>query len=366
MEEILTQLAVCLPAHGFSAEVVALQPGPLLARLREAGVPTRLIAAGRLRQPHNVLRTIAALARVFHVGRHDLVYSNMATAHLYAALGARAAGLPALWCQSGSPDPPDWMDRAASALPAAGVIALSREAAASQERVNPRRRVHLMHPGVDVARYHVHRDPALRAAHGVPADAPLVSIVGRLQPWKGQLEFLEAASHVRRVHPECRFAVVGGAILGWEGDYPARLEARARELGLADAVVFTGHTPYVDRWMAASDIVVNASLPEPFGLVVIEALASGCAMIALDRGGPRDIIEDGRSGLLCSSRDPRELAGAIERLVDDHVLRARLGAQGRARVEREFTREAMARRFASIAAQLIATSAHRRRSKRVA
>ncbi|MGI8714009.1 MAG: glycosyltransferase family 4 protein [Solirubrobacteraceae bacterium] len=354
MEEILTHLAVGLPALGYRADVVALQPGPLIARLREAGVPTRLISAGRLRQPHNVLRTVARLARLVHTGGYDLVYSNMATAHLYAALGARATRTPALWCQSGFPDPPGLMDRAATVLPAKGVIALSREAVASQERMVPRRRVYLMHPGIDLGRYRVRRDLALRAAHGLPANAPLVSIVGRLQPWKGQQEFLEAAARVRQAHPECRFAVVGGAILGWEGDYPARLEAQARKLGLADAV-FTGHTSEVNRWMAASDIVVNASSPEPFGLVVVEALASGCAVIAIDRGGPRDIIENGHSGLLCATREPSELARAIGRLIKDEPLRARLGHHGRSRVERDFTREAMIQRFAMIVADATAT-----------
>jgi glycosyltransferase involved in cell wall biosynthesis len=100
--------------------------------------------------------------------------------------------------------------------------------------------------------------------------------------------------------------------------------------------------------MAASDIMVNASAPEPFGLVIVEAMAAGCAVVAVASGGPRDIIEDGISGVLCATREPRELAEAIQRLLDDVGLRRDIGRAARARVEAEFTREAMADRFADI------------------
>jgi glycosyltransferase involved in cell wall biosynthesis len=100
--------------------------------------------------------------------------------------------------------------------------------------------------------------------------------------------------------------------------------------------------------MAASDIMVNASAPEPFGLVVVEAMAAGCAVVALANGGPRDIVEDGVSGVLCPTREPRVLAAAIERLLGDAGLRREIGRAARARVEAEFSREAMAQRFANI------------------
>jgi glycosyltransferase involved in cell wall biosynthesis len=361
-EDILFNLALCLPQFGVRARVISLRDGPLVARLERAGVETSVIDAGRLRQPAHFVATARALRAVIARGEFDAVYANMPKAHLYLAWGGRREGVAMLWCQAGFPDPPHWIDRIVAALPVEAVIAESRDALAAQSRLVPAAKVHLMHPGIDMTRFSVGRDPQLRREHGIDPHAPLVSIVGRLQPWKGQREFLAAAALVAGAEPAAHFAVVGGAILGTEGDYPAELERLAQRLGIAQRTVFTGHTGEVSRWMAASDVVVNASAQEPFGLVVIEAMASGCAVVAVARGGPRDAIEDGISGLLCPAREPAALAAAIISLVGDGALRARLGEAARAAGASRFTREAMSARFAEIVRLAVAarSGAHNR------
>lgn len=347
-EDVLFNLAMALPAFGLTLDVVSLQTGPLVDRLTEHGIDVTVIEAGRLRDLVRFTRSARQLATMMRRTRYAAVVSNLPKAHLYAALPARTRRLPALWFQAGYPDPAHWTDRIASALPATGVIAVSSETAAAQQRLNRRRTVHLMHPGIDLSRFRVGSNPAIRARYGIPPSSTLVALVGRLQPWKGQREFLRAGALVAESHPQAHFAVVGGAILGWEGDYPAQLKKLASGLGLEGRVTFTGHTNEVTAWMNASDIVVNASQPEPFGLVIVEAMASGCAVVAVASGGPRDIIEHQRSGLLCETRDPAVLADAVRRLLDDGELRVALGRAGRARVEAQFSRESMARRFTDI------------------
>lgn len=353
MEDILFNLAALMPSVGMTARVICLQPGPLVERLAEQGTAVDVIEAGRLRDLARALGTSRRIAGVMRAGPFDAVISNMPKAHLYAAPPAARQRVPALWIQAGYPDPPHWMDRLASTLPAAAVIALSRDAADAQQRVSRRRRIRLMHPGINLGRFHLGNDPELRAQHGIPLDRTLVSLVGRLQPWKGQREFLQAARVLADSHPTTRFAIVGGAILGWEGNYPEELKQLAGALQLSERVTFTGHTDEVSRWMRASDIVVNASQPEPFGLVVVEAMAAGCAVVAVATGGPRDIIEDGRSGLLCATKEPAMLAAAIRRLLDDRQLRTELGQAARRRVEADFSREAMVSRFSAIVREAI-------------
>jgi glycosyltransferase involved in cell wall biosynthesis len=348
MEEILFGLATTLPSEGIVARVVCLRPGPLVDRLAEHGIEPVLFDSGRIRNAARFATTVSSLRTLIRREQFDLVYSNMPKAHLYVAPAVGRQQLPTLWCQGGIPERPHWLDRAATALPATGIIALSREAVESQRQLAENRMVHLMHPGTDLSRFRVGSDPDLRQQHRIPVDAPLVSIVGRLQPWKGQSEFLHAARLLTNSHPKAHFAVIGGAVLGWEGNYSSDLENLATDLGIKDRVTFTGHTTDVHRWMSASDIVVNASQPEPFGLVVVEAMACGCAVVAVDGGGPRDIISHGDNGLLCASRAPEHLAGLVELLLKDPEARRRIGAAARCRVETQFSREAMAARFATI------------------
>jgi len=365
MEEIVFNLALSLPGAGVNTEVISLAPGPLVHRLETCGIAVRVLQAGRLRNVHRAIATSRALGRALAQGGFDAVFSNMPKAHLYTAIPARRHGVAALWCQAGLPEHPHWMDRLACALPADAVIALSRDAVKAQQRLNAGCPVHMLHPGVDLARYTVRSDTELRRAAGVPTDAPLISLVGRLQPWKGQREFLRAAALVARSHPTARFAIVGGAILGWEGDYPHELKRLAVSLGIDEQVIFTGHTEDVPRWLAASDIVVNASDPEPFGLVVIEAMAAGCAVVALATGGPRDIIEDGRTGVLCRGRSPEELAAPIDRLIENPMLRVGIGAAARERIARHFSRERTAESFARIVRRAVDSRASPRRSANI-
>jgi glycosyltransferase involved in cell wall biosynthesis len=346
--EILYNLATCLPRFGVTPLLVALQTGPLVDRLGDAGVDVRLIRAGRVRQTHRLINTWRQLMAEIAVKRPDVVFSNEAKGHLYAGPAARFCHIPALWCQPGYPQPPSAIDRLATALPAVGVIAESRDAAAAQRRLNVSREVHIMHPGVDTTRFRPASDPNLRQEHGIAYDEVLVSLVGRLQPWKGQRQFLHAAASLVGKYPRTRFAVVGGAVLGTEGSYPDELRQLTRALELEANVIFTGHTDTVHRWMAASDVVVNASDPEPFGLVIVEAMACSCAVVAVGRGGPRDIVEHSYSGILCPDGQPASLADGIAMLLENPSLRTSVGLAGRKRVEDLFTREAMTRAFVDI------------------
>lgn len=354
-EEILFNLVERLPDWGVAPQVISLAHGPLVERLEAIGADVKVIEAGRLRDPRSFRRISAEMAAVLRHGRFDIAYSNMPKAHLYLAIPARRHRVPALWAQMNYPHPASIMDRAASALPAAGVIALSHAAVAAQHRLNRHRRLHVLHPGIELTRFRIQADHDLRSRHRIPQDVPLISLVGRLQPGKGQREFLRAVSLIADSHPSAYFAVVGGAVLGWEGDYPEEVRLLAKELGLDHRVVFTGHTNEVHRWMAASDVVVSASHSEGFGLVIVEAMASGCAVVAVaSSGGPRDIIEHGRTGLLCVDPQPQRLAEAMKSLLDSPELRAALGSRARHRVETYFSRERMTERFVGILHETVA------------
>lgn len=256
----------------------------------------------------------------------------MTKGHIYGGSAARLARLPAVWWQHDIPKATR-MEQIAMRVPAAAIVCVGEAAAQAQRHLTPRRRVEKIFPGTAVAALAARRGSGDAVRRSLSPDGgPIVGIVGRLQPWKGQEVFLRAAAQVLATRRDVRFAVIGGAILGWEGSYPDELERLGAELGISERVTFAGHQADPVPWQDALDVVVHASEREPFGLVIVEAMALGKAVVATAGGGPEEIIEDGRSGLIVPHGDPVALAAAIECVLADPELRDRLerGAADRA------------------------------------
>jgi glycosyltransferase involved in cell wall biosynthesis len=155
-------------------------------------------------------------------------------------------------------------------------------------------------------------------------------MAGRLQHWKGMHVFVAAVARIRESRPDVHAVIVGGAH-ETEPQYGAELRAQVHVLGLDGAVTFAGFQPNVAEWMQAMDVFVHASDAEPFGIVVVEAMALGKAVVAGAEGGPAEIITDGETGLLTQYGDAGSLAQAIMRYLDDRAFAARVGAAARLR-----------------------------------
>lgn len=339
-ELMLTHLMQQGRGQGVEWRVVFQENGPMVAQVQSLGVPTWVIPAGRLRQAHRFpasVRQIAALARR---EKADVLLSWMAKPHLYGSFAARMAGIPALWYQLGLPTPPGPLDRAATWLPARGILACSQAGADAQARLTPKRPLRVVHPGVELERF----DPAVlptpaeaRRKLGLPTEGPLIGIVGRLQRWKGIHVLVEAMPHILQSYPQAHGVVVGGEH-ALEPGYPAYVHGRIQALGLQDAMIMAGLQRNVPEWMQAMDVIVHASDREPFGIVVIEAMALGKPVVAGDAAGPTEIITDGVHGLLTPFDDAPALARAVLRHLDDPAAAARMGAAARARA-RDFSTE---------------------------
>lgn len=327
--------------RGRGVEWIAVftKDGPMVAETRALGVETHLVEAGRIRElwrRWQAIRRIAALARERQV---SLVFGWMAASQLLAGPAAWIADIPAAWYQVGLPEP-DWIDRIATFCRARGVLVLSRDVAAAQARVWPPRAQRLVYPGASLERFDAVRGEspaALRQRLGLPAQGPLIGIVGRLQRWKGMHTVIAALPAVRAGHPDATLVVVGGAH-DTEPAYGDELRALARRLGVEHAVHFAGFQADVPRWMQAMDIVVHASDREPFGIVVVEAMALGKPVIAGAAGGPAELIVHGEQGLLVPFADEQAMAAALRRFLDDPALAARCASAARVRA-REFSAE---------------------------
>jgi L-malate glycosyltransferase len=164
-----------------------------------------------------------------------------------------------------------------------------------------------------------------------------VAVVGQITPLKRQDLFLRAAARLAREDAE--FVIVGAALDGQGEAYERRLRESARAAGLNVRVRFAGHVPGVAARLAAFDVVAAPSVNEGFSLALVEAMASGCAVIASRAGGMAEIVEDGVTGLLVPPDDEAALAAALQRLLGDEPLRSRLGQAARASALVRFDRE---------------------------
>jgi glycosyltransferase involved in cell wall biosynthesis len=341
------QLQVMLEAAGetgHTLEFVFFEDGPWPNELRDSGFRVDVIEAGRLRQLHRFFATVIRLTGIIHRRRPDLILNWAAKTHLYGAPAALLAGYGdrVMWWQQvitiGH-----WIDRCATALPTIGVGCNSRAGAEAQERLRPHRPAFVWYAGARTPRSY-DGPPPLELPDGVP----VVGLVARLQPWKGQDRVLEAQALLRERGHEMHLVLVGGDAYGLSPEYAQSLPRAVDRLGLADAVTMTGHVPDAGPYIEQMDIVLNASDPEPFGISLVEGMSRGVAAVGVNSGGPGEYIEHGQTGMLARSGEPAALAEALEPLLASEELRRTIARAGREQYLREFTDSAMRDRFFEI------------------
>jgi L-malate glycosyltransferase len=363
-EHSLLTLLERLDRGRFGPAVVVPGPGPLTERLDALGVPHHVAPMERLERTRNPVKLLgyyrmwrrAAGQIAGLIGRleADLLHANSTTAHLFSSPAAARTGTPCVWhVRDVSLTRITRIDRQ-MAERATAIIAISNAISESVPDA-AREKACVIHNGVDTNRFAPGDGMALRNELGIGADTPLAGIVGQIVPWKGHGRFLDAAAQVAKSVPKARFLVVGDNRFG---DHPGlldQLKVRARELGIGDCVNFVGWREDVPAVMNALDVLVLASENEPFGRVVIEAMACETPVVSFACGGPLDIIEPDVTGMLVPPLDVAALAGAMERLLTDRERAAAMGRAGRGAVYVRFSAEAYAVKVQDVYGRLLAT-----------
>jgi glycosyltransferase involved in cell wall biosynthesis len=201
--------------------------------------------------------------------------------------------------------------------------------------------------GVDLERFdEATGGEAIRAEFGIPANAPLAVVVGRLEPEKGHPTLIEAWPVVHHHFTSAHLLVVG------EGSERDRLEGLAAAHLRAEiccaSVHFLGRREDVPQILAAADVVVMPSYREAQGLAIVEALAANRPVIASNVGGIPEMIRSGENGILVPSQDPSALASAIALLFRDRALASRLANAGHELVHAKFCVDDMLRDIEAI------------------
>ena len=227
---------------------------------------------------------------------------------------------------------PSAYDRLLLAPRLSGMIFISQAVAQHQlQRLGAPPPYRVIPNAVDLERFATPVDrAAVRKALGVPLDAPLIGVIGRIVPWKGQRVFIEAFARLRQRRPDAVAAIVGAPDSGRGEQYRRELQHLARVLGVENSLLWLGRRSDIPQLLASFDILAHCSVePEPFGRVIIEGMAAGTPVIASDAGGAREIVENEINGLLTPPGDAQALAAAMQRLLEDHRLRTNLQENAR-------------------------------------
>ncbi|WP_277500237.1 MULTISPECIES: D-inositol-3-phosphate glycosyltransferase [unclassified Nocardioides] len=192
-------------------------------------------------------------------------------------------------------------------------------------------RVQVIHPGVDLGRFRPQHRASVRAALGLPRDARVVLFAGRIQPLKAPDVLVRAVARLLADDPALRPGLVVPIVGGPSGSGLARPEALAQlvgELGLDDVVRFVPPVGQAELawWYAAADLVAVPSYNESFGLVALEAQATGTPVVAAGVGGLTTAVRHGESGWLVDTHEPGDWAAVLRRLLRDDAARLALSA----------------------------------------
>lgn len=369
-EIALLNLVKHLDHKKFTPVIALFSDGPLKPLLVEAGAEVHLLALDssvvntrkdtlggktlfRVVDVYRTIRFIRRLARFMREQKIDLVHTNSLKADIIGGFAAKLARLPLLWHVRDRIDE-DYLPsivvkvfrRLARRLPDC-VIANS---AATLQTLSKEKLEHsaAIHSGVDFdSRVSVVHDGTFERSDsggGITSKSPLIGLVGRISPWKGQHIFLRAAAQVLEKYPGTRFQIIGAALFD-EAEYEKFVRDMVVTFKLTDAVEFTGFRNDVPQLISELDILVHASVVgEPFGQVVIEGMAAAKPVVATRGGGVPEIVIDGETGILVPMGDADSMAAAICRLLADPVAATEMGRRGRERVRDHFTIQSTARK----------------------
>ena len=340
----LNALLAGLGRHGVSV-TVAFEEGGELARCATEYGCTALVLPGNsdISKPHP-RQLVSLVAEVMAEYRPQVTVFWSPRAQVYGALAHQQAGRPGrtAWVQHVIPSR-FWLHQVASDSPSDLVICVSRAVQARQEHLYPGRATAVVHPGVDAPERPLPRRAA-RHALGISGDGPVVGVVGRIEPWKGQDIAVRTLAGLRDA--TCSLVLIGDRrSASWPGFTP-EVDGLTAELGVNERVIFAGHRGDAARLLHGLDVLVCASREEGFGLAVLEAAAAGVPVVATRCGGPEDMIEHEVTGLLVAPEDPAALAEAVEAVFASPATTARMRDSAQQLHRRRLTAAHGAARFA--------------------
>lgn len=350
--KIIHQVLQVYRSEGLIPVILLTGPGPLAELLLGEGFDVRIKNLGILRRKYvkptglinRLSKNIQAYSYLNQLHREfdfQLVYSNT-LAVVVGAWWAKRRNLPHIWHIHEILLGPSPLVRMLAKMldvstkePIVVSQAVGNHWKVKLEKAKPK----VIYNGIPYEPYLIEY-PEAKTNLGIGADKLVISMVGRINPGKGQLFFLKLAENLIKRFPQLHFLLVGDPFLGYE-EIEQEILRKLEKGSLKDSVSYLGFRKDIPEILAASDIFVLPSiLPDSFPTVILEAMASGKPVVATRSGGASELVLDEETGLLIPISDVEKGVAALERLIKSEALRSKMGNAGRVRVLKEFSLEA--------------------------
>ncbi|WP_232424840.1 glycosyltransferase family 4 protein [Algoriphagus resistens] len=336
---------------GVKPVVVLSGEGPLAESLREINVSVKIQNLGVLRRKYNsprglmnrggrILKTYVFLNSLHKQYKFALVYTNTLGV-LVGAFWAKRHKLPHIWhIHEVLEGPKALVDLMVKLLDSSTPqpIAVSKSVGDFWQEKLTIARPQVIYNGIPYGDFlEVYPNP--KSAFQIPAEKLVITMIGRINPGKGQLFFLELAKRLCITFPELKFVMVGDAYMGYEtiGEEIAEFVMQNK---LQDNVIDLGFRKDIPRVLAATDIFVLPSiLPDSLPTVILEAMASGCPVVATRSGGASEMVIEDQTGFLIPINGIEQGVSALIKLILSPELRKTFGEAGRNHVLENFSLE---------------------------
>ncbi|WP_127490878.1 glycosyltransferase family 4 protein [Paenibacillus glycanilyticus] len=356
-------------AHYQRAEVTVMAPeGELLERARKAGLAVMALPSYNARLSRNPFRLAAGIIGMIRAGkqlsdaamagRAEVIHANSLRAGMMASLFYWRHRIPVVWHLHDNPPKGlvGKLIRMYAARAAQAFIAISEPVSVGLGSSSGP--VHLIHNGAVLSHYSELEKKRyrieLRRQLDTPAGGRVMVIIGQITPWKRQEDAIRALQFLIQQGEENYLWIVGEPKFREENMlYLKKLKRLADELSVTKYIRFTGFRNDVDQLCCAADLLLLCSENEPFGRVIIEAMAQGTPVIATSGGGVGEIIEHGRSGLLYETGNIPQLADSVRSLLNNDRLRKQISINSVERVSGHFSIDQAAAKTERVYAQMV-------------
>jgi glycosyltransferase involved in cell wall biosynthesis len=332
-----------LPSTKFTCFLNAPEEGSLIEEAKKCDVKTALyhLPPVRLRNTFKVIGILLSLKKFIKTNHIHIIHTESARATFYYGFAAKQLKVPLIYHVRVSMPEPKYYEKLLYNM-ATHIIAVSKSAAQRFDGFkNESKKITIIYNAIDPNTFNTtSHNNDFRNEFDIKDDL-LVGMVGQLTPFKGQNDFLIAASKVVPQMKNIKFILIGSDT----NNYRSQLEKSVNKLDLHDHVIISDYRSDISKVMSNLDILVNASKyegkfgGEGFSRVIIEAMALEKPVIATQVGGNIEAIEDNVTGILVEPNNPESLANAINHLSKNKKKRMTMGLAGKERVLNNFTVE---------------------------